>query len=42
MVEKTGYRVDDFKACLIALHGTFVDALEYPQQAIREKYKHEK
>lgn len=42
MAEKTGYRVDDFKACLIYLHGTFSKAPEFPQQAIREKYKNEK
>jgi cyclin A len=42
MVEKTGLRVDDFKECLICLHESFANAHEYPQQAIREKYKNEK
>jgi cyclin A len=42
MVNKTGLRIEDFKECLIFLHETFSNAAEYPQQAVREKYKHEK
>lgn len=42
MVEKTGLRVDDFKECLICLHKSFTDAPDYPQQAVRDKYKNEK
>ncbi len=42
MTAKTGYQIDDFKECLISLHDTFTNAPEYPQQAIREKYKNEK
>lgn len=34
--------VDDFKDCLVQLHGTFTKAPELPQQAIREKYKQSK
>ena len=42
MVEKSGYKVDDFRDCLVCLHTTFTKASELPQQAIREKYKNEK
>lgn len=42
IVEMSGMNVDDFKECLVHLHGLFVSAPDLPQQAIREKYKSNK
>jgi len=42
MIEQSGYKVEDFRDCLVCLHSTFSKAAEFPQQAIREKYKNEK
>lgn len=42
MTEKTGYRLEDFTSCLVYLQDSFIKAEEYPQQAVREKYKNEK
>lgn len=39
MEERTGYQLDEMKECFVALHTTFSNAPEHPQQAVREKYK---
>jgi len=38
----TGYKVEDFRECLIALHSMWGEAAASPQQAINEKYKSSK
>ncbi len=40
--EMSGLRVEDFRDCLVALHGTFTAAPAQPQQAMREKYKNKR
>lgn len=38
----TGYQVEDFRECLLALHSMWGEAAASPQQAINEKYKSSK
>ena len=38
----TGYQVEDFRECLLALHSIWLSAASSPQQAINEKYKSSK
>ena len=33
------FQLDEMKECFVALHTTFSNAPEHPQQAVREKYK---
>ena len=38
----TGFQVEDFRECLLALHSMWGDAAASSQQAINEKYKSSK
>ena len=42
MFELTGYRLEDLKSCINEIYNAMCNASTHAQQAIQEKYKHER
>ena len=42
LIELTGYTCETLKECLVSLHGIWSQAVDSPQQAIRDKYRSSK